>query len=77
MSLSVDGIPVASGRLPRLLFIISTQGMDIGRSLSPVSADYAAPFAYAGEIKRVEFEVPRTPPAGEVKAQVRTEMSRQ
>lgn len=77
VSLSVDGIPVASGHLPRLLFIISTQGMDIGRSLSPVSADYAAPFAYAGEIKRVVFEVPRTPPAGEVKAQVRTEMSRQ
>lgn len=75
--LSVDGTPAGAGHLPRLLYIISTQGMDIGRSLSPVNADYAAPFAYPGKIMRVVFEVPRGQPAGEVKAQARTEMSRQ
>ena len=77
VSVSVDGTVVGSGHLPRLLLIISTQGMDIGRSLSPVNADYAAPFAYGGKIGRVVFEVPRLQPAGEAKAQARTEMSRQ
>lgn len=77
LQLSVDGTPMASGHLPRLLLIISTQGMDIGRSLSPVNSDYTAPFAYMGKIMRVVFEAPRNRPAGEVKAQARTEMSRQ
>lgn len=75
--LTVDGTPAGAGHLPRLLFIISTQGMDIGRSLSPVTADYAAPFAYTGKIVRVTFEVPRGLPAGEVEAKARTDMSRQ
>lgn len=75
--LTVDGAAAGAGHLPRLLFIVSTQGMDIGRSLSPVNADYTAPFVYTGKIMRVVFEVPRTPPAGEVRARARTEMSRQ
>ena len=36
-SLQVDGCMVAAGRIPRLLFIISSLGMDFGRSLSPVT----------------------------------------
>lgn len=75
--LSVDGRPVASGEIPRLLFMISSTGMDIGRSLSPVVADYAAPFAYPGRIETVAFELPPLVPPGEVKAQARAEMTRQ
>src|SRR5580698_3025957 len=56
--LKVDGEPVAAGKIPRLLFIISSTGMDLGRSLSPVTSDYAAPFAYPGQIDRVVFELP-------------------
>jgi arylsulfatase len=69
---------VASGKIPRLLFIISSTGMDLGRSLSPVTDDYAAPFAYPGKIERVEFALPGAAPTpGEVKAHVRSENARQ
>ena len=52
--------------------------MDLGRSLSPVTADYAAPFAYPGRIERVTFTLPGAAPTpGEVKAQVRSENARQ
>jgi Sulfatase len=76
--LSVDGEAVAAGKIPRLLFIISSTGMDLGRSLSPVTDDYAAPFAYPGEIDRVVFELPGAGASrGEVKANVRAENARQ
>jgi arylsulfatase A-like enzyme len=76
--LRVDGEPVAAGKIPRLLFIISSTGMDLGRSLSPVTSDYAAPFAYPGQIDRVVFELPGAAPSrGEVKAHVRSENARQ
>ena len=76
--LSIDGAPVGAADIPRLLFIISSTGMDLGRSLAPVNDDYAAPFAYPGRIEQVVFEVPSgSPPSGEVRAQVRAEMVRQ
>lgn len=76
-ALSVDGEIVATGVIPRLLFIISTIGMDLGRSLSPVVDDYQAPFTYGGVISKVVFDIPQAVPRGEVKAQIRTEMTRQ
>jgi arylsulfatase A-like enzyme len=76
-TLTIDGQPAASGRIPRLLFMISSMGMDLGRSLSPVNHDYAAPFTYPGKLSKVIFETPRAMPKGEVKAQVRAEMTRQ
>jgi hypothetical protein len=51
--------------------------MDLGRSLSPVSHDYTAPFTYPGVINKVVFETPQSAPRGEVRAQVRAEMVRQ
>ncbi|MFI4975831.1 MAG: arylsulfatase [Caulobacterales bacterium] len=77
ISLAVDGHVAASGEVPRLLFMISSTGMDLGRSLSPVTDDYAAPFAYPGVISKVVFETPQTPERGEVKAMVRAEMTQQ
>jgi len=77
-SLSVDGELVAEGTIPRLLFIISSTGMDVGRSLSPVTDDYAAPFAYPGKIERIVFQLPGgEPPRGEVRAHMRAESVRQ
>jgi arylsulfatase A-like enzyme len=76
--LTMDGAVVAEGRIPRMLFLLSSTGMDLGRSLSPVTDDYQAPFAYAGRIAKVVFQLPTlAPPRGEVKAQVRAEMTRQ
>jgi len=73
----VDGNVAGAGRVPKLLFVISSTGMDIGRSLSPVTRDYPAPFAYPGRISRVVFEVPESRPRGEVRAEARAEMARQ
>ena len=41
-ALSVDGQTVGTGRAPKLMFMISSTGMDLGRSLSAVTDDYAA-----------------------------------
>jgi arylsulfatase A-like enzyme len=61
-TLSIDGAVVGEGVIPRLLLIISSLGMDFGRSPRPVSSDYAAPFAYPGEIHLATFELPTAPP---------------
>jgi hypothetical protein len=60
--LSVDGEVVGRGAVPRLLMMISSLGMDIGRSPRPVSAAYETPFAYPGRIGQVVFELPSAPP---------------
>ena len=77
VTLLVDGRSVGEGAIPRLMFMVSSTGMDLGRSLAPVNDDYAAPFAYPGRIDQVVFEIPTGAPAGEVRAQVRSEMVRQ
>ena len=77
LALSVDGEQVAAGKLPRMLAMLSSIGMDLGRSLAPVCEGYAAPFIYAGKIDTVVFEVGGLPTGGEVRAQARAEMSRQ
>ncbi len=61
VSLSVDDAPAATGTIPRMLFIISSLGMDIGRSPRPVSSAYTPPFIYPGVISRVTFDLPEVP----------------
>lgn len=81
VGLRVDDRPVVRGRLPRLLLIVSSLGMDFGCSPSPICPDYAAPFRYASPIRRVIFELPGRPPgdlaARADEADVRTAASRQ
>ncbi|RYF97165.1 MAG: hypothetical protein EON94_15375 [Caulobacteraceae bacterium] len=77
LALSVDGEQVAAGKLPRMLAMLSSIGMDLGRSLAPVCEGYAAPFIYGGKIDTVVFEIGGSPTGGEVRAQARAEMSRQ
>jgi arylsulfatase len=57
--------------------MLSSIGMDLGRSLAPVCDGYSAPFVYSGKIDTVIFEVGGAPTGGEVRAQARAEMSRQ
>ncbi|MFD3266403.1 arylsulfatase [Phenylobacterium ferrooxidans] len=77
VTLAIDGVTAATGLVPRLLLMLSSLGMDIGRSMAPVSEDYHAPFAYGGSIAKVVFELPARRERGEVGAEVRAEMSRQ
>jgi arylsulfatase len=57
-TLHVDGAEVASATIPRLVGMLSSTGMDLGRAIAPVNGDYQPPFAYSGKIHRVEFELP-------------------
>ncbi len=77
VQLDIDAHTVAQAQIPKLLFVLSSTGMDFGHSLSPVNDDYAAPFAYGGTIRQVVFELADKSPRGEIKAQMRTEMARQ
>ena len=59
LTLVVDGKQVGQGHiqhtLPRLWF---TEGLDIGKDLlTPVSPDYASPFAFNGIIRTVTFDL--------------------
>ena len=65
--------------LPAIDVSIPVTGLPFDlRYLSPVTDDYAAPFAYPGKIERVVFELPGAAPTrGEVKAHVRSENARQ
>lgn len=77
VTMSVDGVQVGSGTIPRLLLIVSSLGMDFGRSYRPVSPDYPTPFVYPGIIRTVTFELPPAFGEEEAKAEVATAMSRQ
>ena len=57
VTLLADGEAIGAGRIPRLLVLLSSTGMDLGRSLAPVNDDYDAPFAYPGRIETVTFEL--------------------
>jgi len=56
--LLINDALIAEGAIPRLLLIISSLGMDFGRSPRPVSPDYTPPFVYTGVIGQVAFELP-------------------
>jgi len=64
-TLRIDGRDVGTVVLPQLSRTLSSLGMDIGRSIAPVSDVFTRPFAFTGTIATVTFEVPdhrpRTP----------------
>ncbi|MCP5433379.1 MAG: arylsulfatase [Alphaproteobacteria bacterium] len=60
IALRIDGKDVGHGRIPRLPWMISQVGMDIGRSLAPMNDDYEAPFVYPGRIRRVVIDIPES-----------------
>src|SRR5277367_5161165 len=76
-SLLIDGVQVGEGQIANLLRILSSTGMDLGRSLSPINADYHSPFKYPGRILSAVFELPTGPQDHEIDAQVRAAMARQ
>jgi arylsulfatase len=58
-TIAIDGKPCGSVEIPRILRMISANGMDAGRDAgSAVSDDYQAPFDFQGRIRRLMFEMP-------------------
>jgi arylsulfatase len=75
-TLYIDGSEVGAVALPKLSRTLSSLGMDIGRSIAPVSDAFTRPFAFTGSIASVTFEVPdhrpRTP--DEITAEIREQL---
>jgi arylsulfatase len=61
LRLIVDGELQAEAELSRLLGMLSSTGMNLGRAIAPINHDYNPPFKYPGTIKRVIFELPSRP----------------
>ena len=60
-TLLLDGAEIGSGAIPAMAPMVSSTGMDVGRSQAPVSHDYVPPFPFEGRIRRVVFDIaPRT-----------------
>lgn len=56
-TLFIDDRDVGSVDIPEMATMVSSTGMDIGRSLAPVCHDYQPPFVFAGELRCVRFEI--------------------
>jgi len=82
INLTIDEKECGSIQVPYIMRMISSTGLDIGRnSLSPVTDDYKAPFAFTGKIKKVNIKLPRYRKPSEIRkdaeTQFRAEMSKQ
>ena len=62
-TLIIDGADVGSVAIPAMATMVSSTGMDVGRSIAPVCHDYAPPFAFGGELRSVTFDVAGARPA--------------
>jgi arylsulfatase len=78
ITLTADGVDLTSVAIPRLVRMLGSTGIDIGRnSLSPLVDDYVAPFPFTGTIDRITFSVRSKPDAADVEAQAKTELARE
>jgi len=78
LTVAADGVDVGSVEVPRIVRMLGSTGVDIGRdALSPVVDDYEAPFAFTGTIERVVFETSGRRSAADVAATTRTELARE
>ncbi len=58
LRLIVDGAPVAEGRLERTVpTIFSRDTFDIGMDLNAPVADYEAPFAFTGNLEKIDVSL--------------------
>ena len=78
LTLAVDGDDVASIEIPKVVRMLGSTGLDIGRDgLSPVVDDYDAPFPFTGTIERITFAFRGRPDAADVAASARAELSKE
>lgn len=78
LTLCVDGVDVASTEVTKIVRMLGSTGLDIGRdALSPVVGDYVAPFPFTGNIERITFQIRSRADAAEVAAVARAEMSKE
>ncbi|MBL8381986.1 MAG: arylsulfatase [Burkholderiales bacterium] len=61
-TLVIDGQDCGSVEVRAMATMVSSTGMDVGRSIAPVCHDYAPPFVFEGELRSVTFEVAASRP---------------
>jgi len=78
MVIGVDGRDLADAAIPRVVRMLGSMGLDIGRdALSPVVDDYVAPFPFTGTIGRARFDIHSRRSEADVQATARTELARE
>ncbi len=78
LSLALDGAEVASIEIPKIVRMLGSTGLDVGRdALSPVVDDYDAPFPFTGTIDRITFAIRSRPDAAEIEATARAELAKE
>ena len=78
LTLAVDGEDLAAADIPKLVRMLGSTGLDVGRdALSPVVDDYEAPFPFTGAIERVTFSIRSRADAAEVAATARAELAKE
>jgi len=78
LSVEADGDVLDSIEIPKLVRMLGSTGLDIGRdALSPVVDDYDAPFPFTGTIERVSFHIRSRADAEEVAATARAELAKE
>jgi arylsulfatase len=76
ISIGVDGDMLATVEVPRIVRMLGSTGLDIGRdALSTVVSDYTGPFSFNGTIRAVRFEIHRRPSAADVASRAHGELA--
>jgi len=78
LTLVFDGEELSSIEIPKIVRMLGSTGLDVGRdALSPVVDDYGPPFAFTGVIDRISFNIRSRADAAEVAAIARTELAKE
>lgn len=78
LTIGADGTDLASIEIPRLVRMLGSTGLDVGRdALSPVVDDYDPPFPWTGTIRRITFRIRSRADAADIAAVARTELAKE
>ena len=78
LTVGLDGVDLGSAEVPRIVRMLGSTGLDIGRdALSPVVDDYEAPFSWTGSIEQVDFEIRSRQSAADVAATAAAEFAKE
>ena len=76
--LGCDGDELTSVEIPKIVRMLGSTGLDVGRdALSPVVDDYDPPFPFTGTIDRIVFSIRSRADAAEVAAMARAELAKE
>ncbi|MGQ0832284.1 MAG: arylsulfatase [Microthrixaceae bacterium] len=78
LTLGIDGTDLTSIEIPRIVRMLGSTGLDVGRdALSPVVDDYEPPFPFTGTIDRITFAIRSRADAEEIAATARAELAKE